>query len=365
MTSQDTMTTREQSLRAKVRELCADWDYEPRCDAWGGEADPDFSQELGRRGLLALTWPKDLGGAAESNLTRLAVTEELLRAGAPVSYHWAGERQIGPTLIRHGSRALQDEFCPRLARAEISFALGMSEPDAGSDLAAVRTTATRTDEGWVVNGRKVWTSGAHFADYLYVLARTSKSEDRHAGLSEFVVDTSAPGVHVQPIIGMDGGHHFNEVVFDEVHVPDRWLIGTEGHGWQQVISQLAFERGGPERFLSMYPLLGAVLDTGVLDDTDRAALRGLTAQLTVLRSLARNIAADLDAGRSPVAQAATSKYLGNRLELAMLDFVRPLLSRCDGRVRAMFDAAVITSPKSGLRGGAAPVMLSIVTKEMQ
>lgn len=365
MTRQDTMDTHEQSLRAEVRALCAEWEFEPRCDAWGGQADREFSRELGRRGLLALTWPKHLGGAAESNLSRLAVTEELLRAGAPVSYHWAGERQIGPTLIRHGSPGLQDEFCPRLAKAEISFALGMSEPDAGSDLAAIRTTATRAAGGWVVNGRKVWTSGAHYADYLYVLARTSKEEDRHAGLSEFVVDMSSPGVHVQPIIGMDGEHHFNEVVLDEVRVPDRWLIGTEGQGWHQVVSQLAFERGGPERFLSMYPLLSAVLDADVLDDTDRAGLRRVAAHLTVLRSLARGIAAALDAGLSPVAEAATSKYLGNRLELAMLDFVRPLLPRCDNHVRALFDAAVIASPKSGLRGGAAPVMLSIVTKGMR
>lgn len=362
MTNQDEMNTREQSLRVAVRELCEEWDYEPRCDGWAGEPDAEFSRELGRRGLLALTWPKHLGGAGESNVSRLAVTEELLRAGAPVSYHWAGERQIGPTLVRHGTTALQDEFCPRLAKAEISFALGMSEPDAGSDLAAVRTTATRTEDGWVINGRKVWTSGAHFADYLYVLARTSKSEDRHAGLSEFVVDTSAPGVHIQPIIDMAGGHHFNEVVFDDVHVPSRWLIGAEGNGWQQVISQLAFERGGPERFLSMYPILGAVLDADVLDDMERATLKSLTAQLAVLRSLSRDIATSLDAGLSPVTEAATSKYLGNRLELAMLDFVRPLMARSDEHLRTLFDAAIIASPKSGLRGGAAPVMLSIVSK---
>lgn len=356
------MYSRESDLRAAVRDLCAEWDYEPGCDAWGGKADPEFSRELGKRGLLALTWPEDLGGSGQSNTMRLVVTEELLRAGAPVAYHWAGERQIGPTFISHGTRTLQEEFCPRLARAEISFALGMSEPDAGSDLAAVRTAATRVDGGWSITGRKLWTSGGHYADYLYVLARTAKVDDRHGGLSEFVVDTSDRGVQVQPIIGMDGAHHFNEILLDDVFVPDRWLIGTEGNGWQQVTSQLAFERGGPERFLSMYPLLSAVLRADVLDDSDRAVLRDLSAQLAVLRSKARTIAIDLDAGRSPVVEAATSKYLGNRFELATFAFVRPLLHRCDERVRAMFDAALLASPKSGLRGGAAPVMLSIVTK---
>ena len=144
----------------------------------------------------------------------------MLRAGAPVAYHWAGERQIGPTFIRHGSPALQQEFCPRLARADISFALGMSEPDAGSDLAAVRTTATRV-EGGLVDQRTQSMDQRRPLRRLPLRAGShiKNRDDRHGGLSEFVVDTCERGVQVQPIIGMDGAHHFNEVVLDDVFVP--------------------------------------------------------------------------------------------------------------------------------------------------
>ncbi|WP_040814893.1 acyl-CoA dehydrogenase family protein [Nocardia concava] len=356
------MTTHETELRHSVRELCDTWDFRPRCDSWAAAGDPEFSRELARRGLLARTWPKHLGGAEDSNVARLAITEELLRAGAPVSAHWIGERQIGPDLIRHGSPELQEEFCPRLATAELSFALGMSEPDAGSDLAAVRTTARRDGDGWRLSGRKIWTSGAHHATHLYVLARTSTEDDKHAGLTEFIVDRTAPGITVTPILGMDGEHHFNEVLFEDVWTPDRWVIGEVGNGWRQVVGQLAFERGGPERFLSMYPLLAAVLRSDVLDAADRHRLRSLTARLAVLRTRARETALAMDAGRSPVVEAATSKYLGNRFELDTIEFVRGLLPRCDTEIHRLYRQAVLASPKSGLRGGAAPVMLSIIAK---
>ncbi|MVU78294.1 acyl-CoA dehydrogenase [Nocardia sp. ET3-3] len=357
------MDTHETELRQRVRDLCATWDYTPRCDSWAGGFEPEFSRELARRGLLARTWPKHLGGAEDSNVARLAITEELLRAGAPVSAHWVGERQIGPELIRLGTPELQEEFCPRLASAEYVFALGMSEPDAGSDLAAVRTTAVRDGDGWRLTGRKIWTSGAHRATHLYVLARTARTDDKHAGLTEFIVERTAPGVTVRPIIGMDGEHHFNEVTFDEVFTPDRWVIGQVGDGWSQVVGQLSFERGGPERFLSMYPLLKAVLDAdGLLGAEDARRLRSLLARLMVLRTWARETALALDAGRSPIVEAATSKYLGNRFELDCIEFVRGLLPRCDADIHRMYSQAVLAGPKSGIRGGAAPVMLSIIAK---
>ncbi|MFI1912440.1 acyl-CoA dehydrogenase family protein [Nocardia sp. NPDC020380] len=357
------MATHEQELRERVRALCAEWDYTPRVDSWMGGYDPEFSRELARRGLLARTWPKHLGGAEDSNVARLAITEELLRAGAPVSAHWLGERQIGPELIRHGTPELQEEFCPGLAAAELVFALGMSEPDAGSDLAAVRTTATRDGDGWRISGRKIWTSGAHVATHLYVLARSSKEEDKHAGLTEFIVERTAPGVTVRPIIGMEGEHHFNEVTFDDVWTPGHRVIGQVGNGWQQVVGQLAFERGGPERFLSMYPLLKAVLDAaGLLGAEDRRRLHALMARLMVLRTWARETALAMDSGHSPIVEAATSKYLGNRFELDCIEFVRELLPRCDADIHRMYWEATLASPKSGIRGGAAPVMLSMIAK---
>ncbi|WP_182346327.1 acyl-CoA dehydrogenase family protein [Tomitella gaofuii] len=356
------MKTAERELRTRVQELCAGWDYTPACDSWMSGYDPAFSKELSRRGLLAVTWPEELGGHGGTNLDRLAVTEELLRAGAPVAAHWIGERQIGPSLIRHGGPELQREFCPSLARAECSFALGMSEPESGSDLASVRTTARRDSSGWRLNGRKVWTSGAHVATHLYVLARSSKEDDKHDGLTEFIVDLSSPGVTVTPIVGMDGEHHFNEVLLDDVAVPERWVIGTVGDGWRQIVNQLSFERGGPERFLSMYPLLAAISESGVLDEHGRIALAALAARLAVLRRWARDTARAMDAGDSPVVAAASSKYAGHRFERDVVAFARPWVPHCDENVRALYRQAVFAAPKSGIRGGAAPVMLSIIAK---
>ncbi|WP_217712313.1 acyl-CoA dehydrogenase family protein [Streptomyces sp. NA02950] len=356
------MTGTSGELRRRVRELLAEWDFTPRCDAWMSGYDPAFSQELGRRGLLAVTWPKEFGGAEGSNVDRLAVSEELLRAGAPVTAHWVGERQLGPSLLRHGTRELQEEFCPGLARAEYRFALGMSEPDAGSDLAAVRTTAVREGDGWRVNGRKIWTSGAHRATHLYLLARTSKEEDKHAGLTEFVLDMDSPGITLSPILDLRGEHHFNETVLEDVHVPGHRVIGRIGAGWQQVVGQLSFERGGPERYLSTYPLLAAVVRAGIADDIALGELRALAGRLTILRRWALETALAMDAGHTPVARAAMSKYLGNSFERDVIEWARPLLPHADRSVRALYDQAVTASPAFGLRGGAAQVMLSVIAK---
>ncbi|SFP64276.1 acyl-CoA dehydrogenase family protein [Amycolatopsis rubida] len=352
-----------EDLRRRVRDFLAARPFTPRCDSWAGSYDLGFSRELGEAGLLAVSWPERLGGGGGTAVDRLAVTEELLRAGAPLAAHWVGERQIGPALLRHGSPELREEFCPPLARAECTFALGMSEPDAGSDLASLRTSAVRDGDGWRVTGRKIWTSGAHRASHLYVLARTSREADRHDGLTEFVVALDSPGITVTPILDVRGEHHFNEVGLDEVAVPDRWVIGRAGEGWRQVVGQLAFERGGPERFLSTYPLLSAVLDAGLADGIARSGLRALAARLQILRAWVLETARVLDAGGSPVVPAATSKYLGHQFELSVIEWARPLMPRAAPEVRALYDQALAAAPASGLRGGAAPVMLSMIAKD--
>ncbi|MFE0021438.1 acyl-CoA dehydrogenase family protein [Amycolatopsis sp. NPDC059021] len=356
------MTTTE-DLRKKVRDFLASHPFTPRCDSWAGAYDPGFSRELAHAGLLAVSWPEHLGGGGGTAVDRLVVTEELLRAGAPLAAHWVGERQIGPTLLRHGTPELQEEFCPPLARADRTFALGMSEPDAGSDLASLRTSAVRDGDGWRITGRKIWTSGAHLATHLYVLARTSREPDHHDGLTEFIVAMDAPGITVTPILDLRGEHHFNEVALEDVYVPGRWVIGRVGEGWRQVVGQLAFERGGPERFLSTYPLLSAVLTAGLVDDTARRELRALAARLQILRAWVLETARTLDAGGAPVVQAAMSKYLGNRFELSVIEWARPLMPRAIPAVRALYDQALAASPASGIRGGAAQVMLSMIAKD--
>lgn len=352
------------ALRAEVRELCTAWRdagrYTPRSDAWLRSADPGFSGELAARGLIGLSWPAPYGRGL-SGVHRLAVTEELLRAGAPVALHWVADRQIGPAVLRYGSARLQEEVLPGIAAAQVVFCLGLSEPEAGSDLAAVRTRAVRDGDSYRITGRKIWTSGAHHATHAHVLARTAPraaGERPHAGLSEFVVGMADEGVGVSPIVDMTGEHHFNEVTFDDVRVPAHRLIGTEGAGWRQVTEQLAVERGGPERVLTTYPLLVEVLRTARLP---AAELGRLAARLAVLRRLCRTVAELLDAGSSPVQEAATCKLLGNAFEHEVLELARRATPATPG-LRAAVAEAVLASPGFSLRGGASEVLLSIVVK---
>jgi acyl-CoA dehydrogenase len=356
----------EEALRGEVRTLCDRWRgagrYVPRSDSWLRSPDIGFSKELAARGLIGMTWPAPYGRGL-SNVHRLAVTEELLRAGAPVALHWISDRQIGPAVLRHGNERLKAEVLPGIAAADVVFCLGLSEPEAGSDLASVRTRAVPDGHGYRITGRKVWTSGAHLATHAYVLARTTPRDEvarPHQGLSEFVVDLSAPGVDVSPIVDMTGEHHFNEVSFDGVPVPAHHLIGERGNGWRQVTEQLAFERGGPERVLTTYPLLADLL-TEAGDDV-AADLGQLIARLAVLRRLCRDIAELLDAGATPVQEAATCKMLGNALERDVLELARRVAAAGSPALRASTTAALLASPGFSLRGGASEVLLSMITK---
>ncbi|ACY98060.1 MULTISPECIES: acyl-CoA dehydrogenase family protein [Thermomonospora] len=367
------MTAELERLRRQVRELAEEWRaagrYRPACDAWLRGHDPQFSAELARRGWIGITWPRELGGAARSHTARLVITEELLRAGAPVAAHWIADRQIGPAILRYGTPELQREFLPRIAAGEVTFCLGMSEPEAGSDLAAVRTRAVRDGDGWRISGRKIWTSHAHRATHAYVLARTEQTERRHQGLTEFVVDMRAEGVSVSPIVDLAGEHHFNEVVFDDVYVPGRWVIGTVGDGWRQVTSQLAYERGGPERVLSTYPLLAALLRDGRRrrDEGALAAVGRLVARLAALRRMCWDIAHAMDRGQAPVRQAAALKYLGTEFERDVTETARDLVAAPPDlhgdELQRLLAQAILAGPGFTIRGGSSEVLLSIVAKE--
>jgi hypothetical protein len=227
-----------------------------RAAAWG-TVDRDFSRKLGARGWIGMTWPKRYGGHERSALERYVVLEELLAAGAPVSGHWVADRQSGPLILRFGSEEQRRALLPRIAAGECFFCVGLSEPDTGSDLASVRTRASPHEGGWVLNGSKIWTSHAHHCDYIIVFCRTggSAGDDRHAGMSQFIVDMKTPGLTLRPIRNLAGEHHFNEIHFSDVLLPADAIIGRPGDGWRQVSSELAFERSGPERFLSSFRLL--------------------------------------------------------------------------------------------------------------
>src|SRR5690606_18340615 len=303
----------DEALRAPVRRFLEDTLHgmpaDRRARSWMG-FDADFSRALAERGWLGLTLPKAYGGAGRGPFSRFVVSEELLASGAPVSAHWIADRQSGPLILKYGTEEQKHFYLPRISRAEAFFCIGMSEPGSGSDLASVRTRATRTDNGWLLNGSKIWTTNAHRSHYMIALVRTSGSpDDRQKGLSQFIIDLSAPGVTVRPISDLAGDAHFSEVFFDNVELSEDQLIGNEGDGWKQVNAELAFERSGPERLYSSMVLIEswlAFLRSQAADGTPRAQdtelLGSMLSHLGTLRALSIGVTAKLARGESPIVE---------------------------------------------------------------
>jgi len=285
--------------------------------------DAQFSLRAGAAGFIGMTWPREFGGHAQSSLVRFVVTEEMLAAGAPCGAHWIADRQSGPQILRHGSDRVKRDILPRICRGECFFGIGMSEPDSGSDLAAVRTRAMRQNGGWVINGSKIWTSNAHRVHYLIALVRTGDpGEDRHAGLSQFIVDLSQPGVTVRPIHNLSGGHEFNEVFFRDYFVPDDMMVGDEGQGWSMVTGELAFERSGPDRFLSDYRLLTELIGRVGREPGAREAVEigRFVAHLAALLRMSTSVAGLLDKGVNPNTEAALVKDIGTVVAQSITEY---------------------------------------------
>jgi alkylation response protein AidB-like acyl-CoA dehydrogenase len=360
-------------LRHEVRTMLAEWfsqgDRTPHIDGWVSGWDPELSRLLAVRGWVGMAIPVQYGGQGRSPYLRHIVAEELVAAGAPVAFHWFADRQIAPALLRYGNETLRRYYLPRIAAGAYSFALGLSEPEAGSDLGAVRTSARKTEGGWLISGVKVWTSNAHRADSMTVLARDSskRGEPNAAALSQFIVDLPSPGVTVRPIRQLGGAHHFNEVELDEAFVADDHLLGTPGEGWRQVTSELAWERSGPERFLSTYPLFSAAVDAypgpdGPQRDHERRIGETL-ARFCTMHHLSLRVAAALARGETPAVAAALVKDLGTTLENDVIDAVAPLCESAP-EIGSLFREAVLSQPGFTLRGGSTEVLRGIVAREV-
>lgn len=359
-------------LRAKVREfLVSDRDrfgWRPTVDSWLSCWDEQFSTRLGDAGLLGLTIPAHYGGHELSQLHRYVVTEELLAQGAPVAAHWVADRQLATALLAYGSEEQCQRLLPRIAKGRFYSAIGMSEHGAGSDLAAVETKATPRDGGWIVNGTKVWTSGAHVAHQIVVLARTSpvSPQRRHEGFSQFLVARDSPGVTISPIPLMSGEHHFNEVEFDDVFVADADVLGKIGDGWHQVTAELSVERSGPERILTTAPLITAAIRevANAAQSEHAGAVGDLLARLISLRQLSVSVARALAEGQSATSRAALVKDLGTRFEQESVELAADLLESPDPALRTMLDTARLHRPLFTLRGGTNEVLRGVVARQM-
>jgi alkylation response protein AidB-like acyl-CoA dehydrogenase len=359
-------------LRAEVRDFLAaelaGRTPRQRAESWNGY-DRDFSRKLGQRGWIGMTWPKRYGGHERSALERYVVLEEMLAAGAPVNMHWIADRQSGPLLLRAGTEAQRQAILPRIAAGECGFCIGMSEPDSGSDLASVRTRAVPVQGGFLVNGTKLWTSGAHLADYMILFCRTGPGE-RHEGTSQLLVDMkNTKGLSIRPVLALSGEHHFNEVVFTDAFLPEDAVIGALGQGWAQVTSELAYERSGPERFLSTFQVVVELTRALGPAPSERGAiaLGRLAAHMIALRRMSRSVAGMLQQGGNPALEAALVKEVGNTLEQEIPEIVRLLLDtepEADGtdQLAAVLGHTMLHIPSFSLRGGTREVLRGIIAR---
>jgi alkylation response protein AidB-like acyl-CoA dehydrogenase len=320
-----TMPPSAEALRPAVRafldEALAGRPTDRLARSWMG-FDADFSRALAKQGWVGLTLPREYGGGGRDAFHRFVLAEELLARGAPVSAHWIADRQSGPLILKYGTETQRRFFLPKICAGELFFCIGMSEPQSGSDLAGLRTRATRTADGWVLKGQKLWTTNAHRAHHMIALVRTHGGpEDRHAGLSQLIVDLSLPGITVRTIGDLTGDAHFNEVFFDDVRLPADAIVGAEGEGWAQVTAELAFERSGPERVYGSLVLFDAWVEYlrrwPRAAEADVALAGRLLAHLAPLRELSLALTARLAAGASPVVEAALVKDLGTEFEQAL------------------------------------------------
>ncbi len=353
-------------VRAFLAEQRAAGTFTPSVDAWLSGWDESFTAALAERGWLGMTVPVEYGGHGRSFLERFVVTEELLAAGAPVAAHWIADRQIVPSLLKYGTDAQKAEFLPKIVRGECFFGIGMSEPDSGSDLASVRTRADRVEGGWRLTGAKVWTSGAHLAHAFIALVRTAPVDPahRHAGLSQFIVDLRGPGVDIRPIRSMNGAHHFNEVILDDVFVPDDMVFGTIGDGWQQVTSELAFERSGPERFLSSFVVLDACAEAMAENRLRRDVDLGrLVARVAGLHQMSAAVAGALERHEPAEIPAAVVKVLGTTTEGDIAEFAHLAGDSGAGAAFAALAAGAMDHrPGFTLRGGTNEVLRGVIAR---
>ena len=372
------LTGPELDLQAEVREFLAaelpPGTHEP-CLGMAADHDREFSAKMADRGWVGMALPSRWGGSDRTAVQRFIVVEEMLRWGAPVGHHWVADRQTGNVILKFGTDEQRERFLPPICRGELGFSIGMSEPDSGSDLASVSTRAERADDGWVVNGTKIWTSNAHMNDWFICLLRTAPMEDgnKHAGLSQLLIDLRSPGLEISPIPFLDGSHHFNEVTFHDVFVPDINVVGQPGMGWHQNTTEMAYERGGPDRWLSPFSTVEQLLREAAgtpMEDAVSGLFGELAARWWGIRNLSLSVARLIDEGEAPSVESALVKEMGTRYEQEVVEKLVQLIDEeyspeSESLFERLLAQCVVTFPGNTIRGGTIEILRSVASKGLE
>jgi alkylation response protein AidB-like acyl-CoA dehydrogenase len=384
-----TFTNEQEDFRQEVRDFLEEeieaGTFSTHCGELVGKVSQEFSRKMAQRGWIGFTWPKQYGGQGRSYVDKIILMEELFTVQAPIGYHFLADRQVGPALMKFGTDWQRQFFLPRIVRAEdgMNFCLLFSEPNAGSDLAAVSTKAVREGDYYIINGQKIWTTGGHLADYGWLLAKTSFASSavpRHLTCSEFVLDMKTPGVTVRPIINMAGVHSFNEVFFDDVKIHEKYLVGQENDGFKQIMAQVDYERAGIERLMQNYPVYERLkkhvmeMEREGREAEHYAWVRDKMAQLEIEFSVGRLLcyytAWLVDQGKQVSSQAALTKTFCTLYEQRVNDLATRILGpisqirRTDQWCPSPFIEDLVESylwaPSYTLQGGSVEILKNIV-----
>ena len=338
----------------------------------GFEQHRKWERTLFEAGWSVPNWPKKYGGHERSFLERYVVTEEFRSQNAPVTSHFTADRQSGPVLLKYAAEHIKEDILPKITAGDCCFCIGLSEPNSGSDLFAASTKAARTDGGYLINGTKLWTSNAHQAEYMIGLFRTSPptKENRRHGLTQFLVNLKQPGITINPVRNMAGKHDFNEVLFEDLFIPDDHLLGEVDSAWKQATSELAYERSGPERFLETFYVLPELVRVIGQKPDSRAAegIGRLVAQLHTLRRMSVSVNGMLQAGKEPVIEGSIVKDVGTIWEQNLPAKARDLAAFVDDTPsnRSNFDEllqyATNIAPKLTIQGGTTEVLRGIIAR---
>ncbi|MDG2217924.1 MAG: acyl-CoA dehydrogenase family protein [Acidimicrobiales bacterium] len=345
-------------LRARAAAVAAEGiaEHGVHTDSWINGYSKDFSRRLATEGWIGMTWPVEHGGGGRSNIERIIMGEEMISAGAPIAASWFADRQMGPSLIKYGTPDQQAEYLPGMLSGEATWCIGMSEPDAGSDLASLKTSAIKEGDVYVVNGQKIWTSFAADADYIYLICRTTTEGPPHRGVSELIVPMDLPGIEVRPIKDMTTNQHFCEVFFTDVRVPVENLVGVEGAAFKQTMTQLEHERGGIDRLVSNKPLYDQAIAAA---DSSDPLVRQEIARLETGYRLGRILVYREALKQAPAGFSAATKCFCTEHQQRVADFAASVL----GLAALNQDQAtrfVAYAPAYTIMGGTSNVMRNIL-----
>jgi alkylation response protein AidB-like acyl-CoA dehydrogenase len=351
-------TPEQQRLREQARQVAADAVSRlgRHNDSWINGYSEDFAKQMAELGWIGLTWPTEFGGHGRPPVDRLIIGEELIAAGAPIAAMWFADRQMGPTLIAYGRPDQQAEFLPGMLSGETTWCIGMSEPNAGSDLAGLKTQAVREGDEFVVNGQKIWTSFGAVADYIYLICRTSSDGPAHQGISEIIVPMDTPGIEVRPIKDMTTNQHFCEVFFTDVRVPVANLVGVEGNAFKQTMRQLEHERGGIDRLVSNRALYQLALARA---DRSDPLIRQEIARLEAEYRIGRILVTREVLGQAPAGFSAATKCFCTEHEVRVAEFV----ARVYGAEATLWNDVVhglLYAPGYTIMGGTSNIMRNIL-----